>query len=407
MKLKIKIMKALVFLCIVGFVFSCQKSNILEDNQQIITDVSKLSTMNNEMAWDIFIEEAKANPKKNVLISPWSIQTALSMALNGAGTMTLDEMRKLMYCDGCDPNLINEQQQKLALLLSNRSGHPSVTISNSYFYDKSRINLNQSFQKKLESYYDCSFRPESFGNEVQSLENINNRVKSSTHGKIDKVLNKITQDDAAFLINALHFKADWARGFDPKMMSKNDFTKADGSKITSDFVNGDVNLPFAFQGDFMIADIPFRDSTYSLSLITTTSLSAPKSLTKEVYKSLLSSLRPGRIMLTFPKMKLSYENNLIPSLQKLGVKSAFSENSADFKAMGTASKNIFINQFLHKAVLEVDEKGAEGAAVTTIGFGVTSVPPTLLFNKPFYVVLRHIQSNTIMFISFVVDSPIQ
>lgn len=400
-------MKSLFFLLIIVIVSSCQKADLTDDNLQLIKDVSPISTMNNEMAWDIFKEEVISNPKKNILISPLSIQTALSMALNGAGTMTLDEMRKLMYCDGCDPNLINEQQQKLAILLSKRSGHPTVTISNSYFYDKTRINLNQSFQKSLESFYNCSFRPESFGNEVQSLENINNWVKSSTNGKIDKILEKITQYDVAFLINALHFKADWLTGFDPRMSSKNTFTKADGSKINTDFVNGDVNLPFAFQGDFMIADIPFRDTTFSLSLIASTNNSSPKSLTKDVYKNLLAELKSGRIMISFPKMKLSYENNLIPSLQKLGMKSAFSENSADFKGMGTASKNIFINQFLHKTVLEVDEKGAEGAAVTSIGFGVTSVPPTLLFNKPFYVVLRHIQTNAILFIAYVSESPVQ
>lgn len=83
----------------------------------------------------------------------------------------------------------------------------------------------------------------------------------------------------------------------------------------------------------------------------------------------------------------------------LGVKDAFSESAADFTNMGTS----FINQIKHKAVLEVDEKGAEGAAVTSIGFALTSVPLVFRFDRPFVVVLRYIPTNALLFTGYVAD----
>jgi serine protease inhibitor len=121
---------------------------------------------------------------------------------------------------------------------------------------------------------------------------------------------------------------------------------------------------------------------------------------------LIATTKFGRAIVSFPKMKLSYEADLVNSLKKLGMNAAFYESSADFKAMGTAAKNIFINQIKHKAVLEVDEKGAEGAAVTAVGFGITSLPPVLNFNKSYYLVLRNLKTNTILFIGFVGKDPL-
>ena len=71
--------------------------------------------------------------------------------------------------------------------------------------------------------------------------------------------------------------------------------------------------------------------------------------------------------------------------------------------MGRSSNNIFVKQLKHKVKLDIDEKGVEGAAVTSIGFGITSLPPVLTFDEPFYLVLRHIESNAIIFAGLIND----
>jgi len=394
-------MKNLLFIILGMFLFSCNifdTSPVDEVNPEDIKDVAE---MNQSFAWDIFQKEIASEQTKNVLISPLSIQTALSMAVNGAGGVTLEEMQDVLYCINCDLEALNTQQQKLFLSLTKQSGHPEISVANAYFYDPNRMVLKEPFEKVLNDYYECAFKKDDFNNEQKALGNINNWVSNATKGKIDKILDSIGPLDVAFLINALYFKSDWAKGFAPELSHEAAFNLKNGTTVPVMYVSGDRNVPHALTSEWEIVDIPFRDSTYSLSLIQPAGSVSLDALNRDTYDELLGKLNYNRLFLTFPRMKLSYDNDLIASLKLLGMNAAFDGGKADFKAMGTSSNNIYISQIRHKAVLEVDEKGAEGAAVTSIGFSNTSMPTSMLFNKPFVLVLRHIESNSILFMGYV------
>jgi len=387
---------------------ACKKENTAPPQEPVPVDkVEKLAQMNQALGWDLFKQEQLAKPGQNVLISPFSVQTALTMATNGAKGNTLAEMLGVMDCENCAVSDLNLLHRDLTTLLTEQSGHPSVTVSNRYFYDNKRINVKPPFLATLSEHYDCGSDHLNFSNEQAALDQINGWVKSSTKGKIEKILERITVYDVAFLINALHFKADWAAGFSQDYTLKAPFTKADGTVAQVDFVNDDRNFTFAQTAQHNIVDIPFKDSTFSLSFIqpspANTATDWHLNISPEIWRNLYANAQYTRAMVYFPKLKLAYDNDLIASLKNLGMLAAFSDRDADFTTMGTAAQNIFIGQIKHKAVLEVDEKGAEGAAVTSIGFAITSVPPTFWFNRPFVLVLRHIPTNTMLFTGFVAD----
>ena len=123
------------------------------------------------------------------------------------------------------------------------------------------------------------------------------------------------------------------------------------------------------------------------------------------YENIIGKLSIHNASLTMPKLKLSYKNELNKSLDALGMKDAFNPLLADFKSMATSINNIAIGKINHKAILEVDEKGAEGAAITSIGAIITEAPDYLLlnFNKPSVIVIRHIESSALLFIGYVAD----
>ncbi|MCW5921496.1 MAG: serpin family protein [Saprospiraceae bacterium] len=387
---------------------ACDKGATAIIKEPIPVDkVEKIAEMNQVLGWNIFKQEQLAKPGQNVLISPFSIQTALTMATNGAQGVTLGEMLSLMGCENCAVNDLNPLHRDLTQLLSKQSGSPTLTVANRYFHDAARINVKPPFLDALSAHYSCGDQKLNFDNEQAALDQINNWVKNSTNGKIPQILERITALDVAFLINAIHFKADWATGFAPQLTTQKAFTKADGSQTQVDFVNADRDFTFAQTALFNLVDIPFKDSTFSVSFIQPTTANTDANwhlnITPSSWKGMYEAAQYGRAMVFFPKLKLAYDNDLIQSLKHLGMKAAFSDRDADFTLMGTAVKNIFINQIKHKAVLEIDEKGAEGAAVTSIGFGITSVPPTFWFNRPFVLVLRHIPTNTMVFVSYVAD----
>ncbi len=402
----------LVLTCALLLLLSaCKKDN--NPNTPVIKDpvsvdnLTKVVEMNQMIGWSLFNQEHLSKPDENILISPFSIQTALFMACNGAKGNTLDEIQYAMGCQNCSLSDLNTLHKDLTTLLTEQSGSPSVTVANGFFYDENRVNVKQPFPSTLSAFYECGAENANFNDEQAALNKINGWVKSNTNQKIEKILDKIEPLDVAFLINALHFKADWATGFASELTNSSPFTKSDGSSIPVDFVSADRLFSFVQSDQYNLVDIPFKDSTFAVSLIQASGNNMNTNwhtkITPSLWKNLYSGIQYSRAIVYFPKMKLAYENDLIKSLRYLGVEEAFSDRDADFTDLGTANNNIFINQIKHKSVLEIDEKGAEGAAVTSIGFGVTSLPPTFGFNKPFVLVLRHIPTNTMMFTGYIAD----
>jgi serine protease inhibitor len=393
---QIYFLKLIILSFFITFI-SCSKSEkdpVINENTVKVESIKRLADANQTFGWNLLKQELISHPDKNVVISPLSVQIALYMAINGAKGATENEMLEVLQCKGCDIKSINEQTKLLVQLLSKESGHPTLSLANGFFYDDKRLTLSPSFKNDL-SDYDCVFEKANFSDKTQALSLINNWVKDKTKGKIDAILDDIKPLDIAFLINALYFKSDWSAGFPEAFTREDDFYTSKDEKKSVTFIADDRSVPFYLDSNIKVVDIPFKDSTYSLTLIRQEG--GNEILNPDIYHDLIKKANYNRAIITFPKIKVNYNNDIIQSLKALGMTSAFNPTAADFTSLGVASNNIFINQLKHKVVLDIDEKGAEGAAVTSIGFGVTSMPPYLKFDKPFYIVLRHIQSNTIIF----------
>ncbi|MCG8601779.1 MAG: hypothetical protein MI807_16685, partial [Verrucomicrobiales bacterium] len=66
---------------------------------------------------------------------------------------------------------------------------------------------------------------------------------------------------------------------------------------------------------------------------------------------------------------------------------AFDPNLADLTGMHP-SGGLYVDHVKHKTFVQVDEAGTEAAGVTSVGVGVTSVPPTFRVDRPFLVAIR-------------------
>ncbi|VDP84395.1 unnamed protein product [Schistosoma mattheei] len=94
-----------------------------------------------------------------------------------------------------------------------------------------------------------------------------------------------------------------------------------------------------------------------------------KSLCKDkgISSILSSNFTDTSIHLYLPKFKLKEGSaiSLVGYLQKMGMREAFCPGSANFTNMSESS-NFCIGDILHKAILEVDERGAVAAAATSV-----------------------------------------
>jgi serine protease inhibitor len=398
----------LLALLFIGFLISCDKSS-----HQIQKEPSEalmlLADKNAAFGWSVFQQSAIDQNDDNVLLSPLSIQIALSMALNGAEGETLDQMLEMLKSNSYTVNELNKDMKQLLQLLSEESGHPTLTIRNGFFYDPLRVKVEENFNQVLKSNYFAQVSTDNF-NDPAAKDRINQWVKQATKGKIDEIIDGIKQEDLAFLINALHFKADWATAFDPQMTFKSDFSTQDGKKVQLDFMAADRDFHAIRTDKLMMVDIPFRDSTYSLSLIMDTdeagtSVDWISSTSYKQLTELWDQMSYGRAFVNLPRFKLEHKEQMIKTLKALGMVDAFDPYSAKFGKLGRSliGPTLYISSVQHKAVLEVDEKGAEGAAVTSITFSTTSMPPVFQFNRPFVLLLRHIPTNALVFTGKVID----
>ena len=156
----------------------------------------------------------------------------------------------------------------------------------------------------------------------------------------------------------------------------------------------------------MALDKPFKGKQFSLTVLMPTNNQGLKpfiaNLDPGLLKATYRKMDSGRAIVLLPKMKLSYKNDLLDDLDEpLG----FPLKKANLGKMGQSllGGKIKITRVQHKSVLEVDEKGAEGAAVTSVGATVTSAPPRLYFDQPYLVVLRHVPTNSLLFIGRVME----
>ncbi len=60
-------------------------------------------------------------------------------------------------------------------------------------------------------------------------------------------------------------------------------------------------------------------------------------------------------------------------------------------------------QVLHKAVVEVDEKGTTAASATSVGITAYSLPATFIVNRPFFFFLYHEATSSLLFMGRVID----
>ena len=103
----------------------------------------------------------------------------------------------------------------------------------------------------------------------------------------------------------------------------------------------------------------------------------------------------------------------------MGIKQGFTDprldNSADFSGMhvpDSAMDALYIGKVIHKAFLEVNEKGTEAAATTAVAMmAARSLPSTAPFtpvfaaDKPFLMLIRHDPTGAILFMGRVMTPP--
>jgi serpin B len=173
-----------------------------------------------------------------------------------------------------------------------------------------------------------------------------------------------------------------------------------------------MTFPHKMQVNYTITEkmemieLPYRNGTVSLLIILPNEIDDLRAVEESITIDNLKmwqdfpTINRG-INIHIPKFTLETEYDLTQQLPDMGMPTVFNPVHADLSGI-TGYKSLYVSQAIHKAFVEVNEKGTEAAGATVI---VTdeSGGQTFRADHPFVFIIQDNETDNILFMGRVVD----
>jgi serpin B len=348
-----------------------------------------------------------AKGTENIMISPFSISSALSMTLNGAEGETFEAIRKTLGLEQKTLEQINSTYLKLMTEMVPVDKRVVVEIANSVWVEK-RLIVKLPFITSLQSWYKAEARDIDVTN-TNAVDIVNRWIAEKTHDKITDMLDYLSPDLAMLLINAVYFNGKWRYQFDKSETKEEPFYTAPSVSKDVPMMHLSENMNVIKQNNLTIAEIPYGQGNYTMIVVlpdeNVTTTDAANNITPALWKDWMDKLARNshEVDLSMPRFKYKYKRLLNDDLINLGMGIAFT-GQADFSNI--SDQGLMISRVIHQTFIETNEEGTEAAAATVVEFELTSVGPNITevtLDHPFLYFIRESSTGTILFMGRVGD----
>jgi serine protease inhibitor len=369
-----------------------------------------LVAANTKFAFNLFRELVAEDMNTNIFISPLSISTALTMTYNGAGGTTRDAMAEALEFGSMSLATVNRDYANLIGSLANADEQVDILIGNSIWLKKEFEPLVKAdFLERVKTSFTGEILTRDFEN-PQTITDINGWVDEKTRGEIEDMIQTIEPELVMFVLNALYFKGDWVTKFDEAKTQKQDFFLPDEQTVNVDMMSTSGTFRYYSGETFHAARLPYgRDKIAMYIFLPKEGVpldSFIANLNPTTHEDYISRLSPvDDLTIKLPKFTVEYGvKRLNTILEKLGMEIAFNPLAADLSGIAsTTAGKLYISYVDHKATIEVNEQGTEAAAATSVGIGLTAVPPSFVVNRPFFFEIRDDRSGSILFMGKILN----
>jgi serine protease inhibitor len=324
----------------------------------------------------------------NVVISPWSVSSALAMLVPGCDQQAWEEIVRALAgfapevpasavegtADGAagdDTLLTRLAADALAIageqaLLSDDS---VVTIANTLWVDDDRTPV-ASFTGALERWPGAALRFAPMSRDPDGARRtVNAEVAESTRHLIEELLpdGSLTPDDRAIIVNALYLYAAWVLPFPESLTEDRPFHAPGGTRDVAT-MHATEELPYACDGWEYVSlplDLGFAAEVLLPPADGDREGDGAALPGAEVIAALREQARDHRVDLHLPRLRIEQSSVLGQPLAALGVRRIFEPGSVALHSV-VVEEPLYVHEGYHAAVLRVDEAGLEGAAATAL-----------------------------------------
>ena len=360
-----------------------------------------------DSALDPFVHNlVSAMPKdRNYMISPFSLKMVLAMAANGAGGDTRKEILDALGI--ADLGRYNSHARAF-IESSNKNRAVEFNMANSIWNNTDRfadldLEFSDEFEEIVADYFGGTARNI---NNANGAKTINDWIALQTR---DRIKNGISDDvirgSLSFLVNAIYFKGDWLVPFRVGATKDGIFTDRNGQKNTTAFMTHTDDYSYFTDDHVQMLAKPYMDRNIQMYFVLPKSGEAAREeyIKPYIFGDALDRMTSTEIRFMLPKFKTEYlHDNLLNIMRGMGVQAAFNDAKADFLSMFSKKPplNVYIDSIIQKTFIEVDEKGTEAAAATSIvEIAHSSMGPPIFFicNRPFFYFIRNDATGEILF----------
>uniref|UniRef100_A0A286X9H9 Serpin domain-containing protein n=1 Tax=Cavia porcellus TaxID=10141 RepID=A0A286X9H9_CAVPO len=302
-----------------------------------------LQLANSAFAVDLFKQLYEKEPAGNVLFSPICLSTSLSLAQVGAKGDTANEIGQVLHFENVKDRLYVD-----------KSLNPSTEFLNS---------TKRPYTKELET---VDFKDKLDETKVQ----INNSIKELTDRYFENILsdNSVNNQTKILVVNAAYFKCPESETKEcPFRVSKTDTKPVQMMNLEATFCLGNID-----DINCKIIELPFQNKYLSMFILLPKDVDDESTGVEKIEKQLNaetlsqwtnpSTMANAKVKLSLPKFKVEKMVDPKASLENLGLKNLFNENTSDFSGM-SETKGVALSNVIHRVCLDITEDGGDSIEV--------------------------------------------
>jgi serpin B len=356
----------------------------------------------------------------NLAVSPASITLALAMTWGGARGRTADDMKQVLHFEGSADEVM-ASAGRLLQAWNTSSGAALLRVANRLF-GAQRYTFEKPYLEKIQAAFGAPLEPVDFDNDIEATrKSINDWVARQTEDRIQGLLPARSLQPRLtrlVLVNAIYFKASWAKPFSEDQTVSEPFIVTAAMKKEVPLMHRTGDYGYAEQDGVKVLEMPYQGGDLSMVVVLPDAVdgleAVERQLTSAQLDDWITALHKENVKVVLPRFEVSPAASLElgETLAAMGMARAFNPEEADFTGMANppnSSERLHISKVFHKAFVKLDEKGTEAAAATAVVMAMRTAlrqprePKDFRADHPFLFFLRDTTSGMILFMGRVSD----